>query len=64
MRYSAVMYLALMLLFSGCASKHLPPAPVIGVDIAQVEKGADAPFNGTLFSPFYLEEYLQWKDSR
>lgn len=48
----------------GCASKKvttLPPAPVIGVDIVQLNEDDIAPFDGTLFSPFYLTEYLQWK---
>lgn len=61
MQYLAVMCLALTVLFSSCASKHLPmPDPVVGVDIAEVVEGQPAPFNGTVFSPTYLNEYLQW----
>ena len=64
-----VMLAGLMLLsvtlVSSCSCQHiatLPPAPVVGVDIAQVKKGDIVPFNGTEFSPFYLNEYLQWKN--
>jgi hypothetical protein len=64
-QFSLVMFLALTLSFSGCASKRIPlPAPVYGVDIVAVEKGSPAPFSGTLFSPFYLDNYLQWKDGQ
>ncbi len=35
--------------------------PVAGIDIAIVHAGQDVPFNGALFSPMYLNEYLQWK---
>jgi hypothetical protein len=56
------MLVASMLLLIGCASKH-PPAPVVGVDILSVQAGSHAPFSGMLFSPFYLENYLQWKDT-
>lgn len=62
MRLRQVMCLGLIVLFSSCAAKHLPlPAPVIGVDIANMNKGDIAQFNGIEFSPFYLNEYLQWK---
>lgn len=50
-----------MLLLGACAAKHLPPAPVAGIDIAQVSTGQTVPFNGILMSPYYLNEYLQWK---
>lgn len=50
------------LLSTGCGIKRLPPAPVVGVDISAVKKGEAAPFDGTLFSPFYLNNYLQWKE--
>jgi hypothetical protein len=50
-------------LLTGCAVNNAP-APVIGVDIARVEKGAVAPFSGTIFSPFYLERYLMWKETK
>lgn len=54
--------LVLMPLFSSCAVKHLPPpAPIINIDIAALNKGDESPFNGIIFSPSYLEEYLQWK---
>lgn len=59
--WKAGMFLGSMLLLTGCAVNN-PPAPVVGVDIAQVKKGDAAPFSGTIFSPFYLNEYLQWKD--
>ena len=48
---------------TGCVSTN-PPAPVIGVDIVQVKKGEVAPFSGTIFSPFYLDRYLEWKESK
>ena len=63
MRYTAVMCLGSMLLFSSCAHKPAP-APVIGVDIMSVKAGDKVLFDGTLFSPFYLNEYLQWKDTK
>ena len=53
-----------MLLLGACAANKiatLPPAPIVGVDIAQINKGETAQFNGTEFSPAYLNEYLQWK---
>ena len=59
--WQAVMLVALTALLTSCAVKHLAPAPVVGIDIAQVSQGQIAPFNGTLFSPYYLNEYLQWK---
>jgi hypothetical protein len=34
---------------------------VVGVDIMALHKGDIAQFNGTEFSPFYLNEYLQYK---
>jgi uncharacterized lipoprotein YmbA len=63
MRFTLGMLLGSMLLLTGCASKHMP-VPVYGVDIVQVQKGTEAPFTGTLFSPFYLDNYLQWKDPK
>lgn len=56
-----VIFLVSIVLFSSCAAKHLPPAPIVGVDIAEVSEGQTVPFNGTLFSPAYLNDYLQWK---
>lgn len=45
----------------GCATKKVPmPDPIVGVDIAEVTQGQPAPFNGTVFSPQYLNEYLSW----
>lgn len=62
MRLQAAIYLVLIVWFSSCAAKHLPmPEPVVGVDIVQLTNGQTAPFNGTEFSPMYLNEYLQWK---
>lgn len=61
MRYLVVMCLASTLLFNSCAARRPPPAPVIGVDIADVKKDAPVPFDGTLFSPAYLNDFLQWK---
>ena len=63
MRYTAVILLAYILSSTACAVRH-PPAPVIGVDIMQVKAGDKVIFDGTLFSPFYLNEYLQWKDTK
>lgn len=63
MRYIAAMLLGYTLLLTGCAVNN-PPSPVYGVDIVAVEKGAVAPFSGTIFSPFYLDRYLQWKDKK
>lgn len=51
-----------MQLLWGCAAKHLPPSPVLGVDIVGLNKGDVAPFNGIEFSPYYLDQYLQWKN--
>lgn len=56
-----VILVVLMPLLWGCASKHFPPAPVDGIDIIYLNKGQVAPFNGVEMSPFYLNEYLQWK---
>lgn len=56
-----VMLAGSMTALTGCAVNN-PPAPVIGADIAQVKKGEVAPFSGTIFSPFYLEKYLEWKE--
>lgn len=61
MQLPAVIFLGLTALFSSCAAKHLAPAPVVGVDIVALHKGDSAPFEGTEFSPFYLNEYLQYK---
>lgn len=63
MRFIVVTFLVLIPLFSSCAHKPAP-APVIGVDIMQVKAGDKVIFDGTLFSPFYLNEYLQWKDTK
>lgn len=62
MRLHQEIFLALTVLFSSCAAKHLPmPEPVAGVDIIELTNGQTAPFSGTEFSPYYLNEYLQWK---
>jgi hypothetical protein len=58
-----VMLAVYMIVLIGCAANN-PPAPVIGADIAQVKKGDIAPFNGTIFSPFYLDKYLEWKEKQ
>lgn len=51
-----------MPLLCGCVAKHLQiPMPVAGIDIAIVKSGQTVPFNGTLFSPSYLNNYLQWE---
>lgn len=56
-----IVYIILACVLGGCAAKHITmPDPVIGVDIAEVTQGQPAPFNGTVFSPAYLNEYLQW----
>jgi len=46
----------------GCARNN-PPSPVYGVDILAIDKGDVAPYKGTLFSDFYLDKYLEWKES-
>ena len=64
MRWPLVILVVSMGLLGACAANKvatLPPAPVVGVDIAHLNKGDVAQFNGTEFSPFYLNEYLQWK---
>ena len=61
MPLSVAMLLVLTVWCSSCAVKHLPPAPIIGIDIAVVHNGQEVPFNGTLFSESYLNSYLQWK---
>lgn len=63
MRFIRVIFLACILSSTACGVRH-PPAPVVGVDIIQVKAGDKAPFDGTIFSPFYLNEYLQWKDQK
>jgi hypothetical protein len=63
MRYIAVTLLFCTLLLTNCASKRAP-VPVIGVDIMSVKAGDKVLFDGTLFSSFYLNEYLQWKDTK
>lgn len=64
MRFLVVMLLVSMPLLCGCGNKHLPkPMPVYGIDIQDVKKGEATPFDGIVFSPFYLNEYLQWKDT-
>jgi len=55
---------AFMLSLTACAVKHNPPVPVVNVDIMSIEAGGVAPFKGMLFSPAYLENYLQWKDGK
>lgn len=64
MRLHLVILAVSMMLLGSCASKHvatLPPAPVMGKDIERLKKGDIANFEGTLFSDFYLNSYLQWK---
>ena len=63
MRSLLVMCLVCTISLTACAVKH-PPMPVYGVDIKAVNAGEVAPFKGTLFSDFYLEQYLQWKDTK
>lgn len=46
----------------GCARNN-PPSPVYGVDIVAIDKGVVAPYKGTLLSDFYLDKYLQWKET-
>lgn len=58
--FPAILVLSMPLLW-GCAAKHISmPNPVVGVDIAQVEKGQPSPINGIVFSQYYLNQYLQW----
>lgn len=57
-----VILVLLIALFSGCVVKHIPmPMPVVGIDIARVSVGQVVPFNGTIMSDYYLNEYLQYK---
>lgn len=63
MRSLLVMLVVCIVSLTGCAGKH-PPMPVYGVDIKAVNAGEVVPFKGTLFSDFYLEQYLQWKDTK
>lgn len=60
---TAVMLAGSIMSFNGCAAgKHEPlPEPVYGRDIVQLAKDVPAPFEGTLFSNFYLQKYLEWK---
>jgi hypothetical protein len=60
MRLLQVIFLGSMLSLIGCATK-ITANPVLGMDMVRVEKGQPAPISGTLFSDFYLERYLQWK---
>lgn len=64
MRYLVVTLAVLMPLLCGCANKRPMPMPVVGVDIATVQKGEICPITGTVFSPFYLNEFLQWKEDK
>lgn len=63
MRLLQVVFLGFMLSLTlyGCASTKPTANPVLGLDLVRVEKGEPAPISGTLFSDFYLERYLQWK---
>lgn len=57
-----VIFLLLTIWSTSCAVKHLPlPSPVIGLDITTIKKGEISPFDGTLFSNRYLDDYLQWR---
>jgi hypothetical protein len=58
-----VVVISTLFIITSCAVKH-PPSPVYGVDIKAVAVGEPAPFKGTLFSDFYLNRYLQWKDTK
>lgn len=63
MRYILATLAVSMLSLMGCVSSN-PPSPVYGVDIKVVNQGEIAPFKGTLMSDFYLDRYLQWKDTK
>lgn len=64
MLFTAVMFLGSTLLFNSCAANHPPmPEPIYGRDIITLNALQPAPFKGTLFSDFYLNEYLQWKNN-
>ena len=56
-------FLVSMLWLGACSAKHLPPQPITGMDIQFLHKGDIVPFNGVEFSPYYLNEYLQWKNN-
>jgi hypothetical protein len=47
-----------MPLFSSCAAKKLAPAPIEGIDIYDGKNKGDI-----CFSPAYLTNYLQWKQT-
>jgi hypothetical protein len=38
--------------------------PLKGEDVVTIEQNELAPFSGILFSPGYLENYLEWKADR
>lgn len=53
-----------MALLGACAANKvaLPPSPIVGVDVETLNKGDVDTFNGIEFSPYYLNQYLQWKN--
>lgn len=66
MLFRLVILAALTILFSSCGINKKVinepmPEPIYGVDIAKLNKGDPAPFDGTEFSPSYLTWYLEWK---
>ncbi len=64
MQLLRVIFLGSIVLLTACAVKHIQaPAPIIGVDIIELHKGDIVQFNGIEFSPFYLNQYLQWKST-
>jgi hypothetical protein len=52
------MLVGLIMLSSGCAGKRL--SPIVGKDIIRVNKGDTCPISGTLFSDYYLKQYLKF----
>jgi len=63
MRLLPVKMLAVFMLLSiGSGCSHRPkPVPIKGMDVVTIEQNELAPFSGILFSPGYLENYLEWK---
>ncbi len=64
MLLNLTMVLVLIMPLTSCVAKRIPPPPLptLGQDRAEVKKGEPAPFEGTLMSYAFLNDYLQWKN--